>query len=132
MLIASSVVQRQLYLMRQGATKEQAYDIARKEFYELRTEQEISRRVAQEEARAVGAYFGKGPIEFGMELEDRAFDDWKDWAVKEIEITQQQQAAAYGGEPAAVEADGKQTPMVEAGVQAAQQAEGQPAYATAI
>ncbi|KAK7511137.1 mitochondrial 37S ribosomal protein mS23 [Phyllosticta citriasiana] len=130
-LDGESVIQRQIYLRRQGATKGQAYDIARKEFYEKRTDEDIERRIAKEEALAVGAYFGNSPLEYGMLLEDRAYDDWKVWADKEIELAAQQEAAAYGGEAAAVEADGKKSPMIEAGDQLAAEAEVEAAYAYA-
>ena len=68
-----------------GLGRDEAYDKARKEFYELRQEEEIERRVAKEEARHVGAYFGMGRLEVGMKLEDREFDRWKAWAAKQAE-----------------------------------------------
>jgi small subunit ribosomal protein S23 len=89
-----SVVQRQIYLMK-IMTKEQAYDIARKEFYALRHAEEVERRVAREEALWVGAYFGKGQMEIGMELEDKIYEKWKVWALKEIQTMELQRDAAY-------------------------------------
>lgn len=77
--------------------KASAYDQARKEFYEYRHRAEIEQRIAKEEARAVGAYFGKGPLEVGMELESQAFNEWKAWAINEIELQRQAQAAMYSG-----------------------------------
>ncbi|KAK7532311.1 mitochondrial 37S ribosomal protein mS23 [Phyllosticta citribraziliensis] len=131
-LDGESVIQRQMYLMRRGASKEEAYDQARKEFYEKRTDEDIERRIAKEEALAVGAYFGKSPVEYGMELEDKAYDDWKEWAEKEILLVEQQTAAAYGGgEASAVEADGKAAPMIEAGETAPLETEAAPAFASA-
>jgi len=89
-------------------TKAAAYDQARKEFYDIRLQQDVERRVAREEALHTGAYFGKSAMEVGMELEDKEYDDWREWAKKETVIAQQKQAAMYTGldnEDAAVEAD---------------------------
>ncbi|GME65387.1 Ribosomal protein S25 mitochondrial [Neofusicoccum parvum] len=97
-LDGESVVQRQRWLMIHAKKrKAEAYDQARKEFYEYRHREDLERRIAKEEAQAVGAYFGKGPLEVGMELEDAAFEEWKVWALKEIELQRQQQAAMYSG-----------------------------------
>lgn len=64
-------------------TKEQAYDMVRKEFYAIRQQEEIERRVASEEARMVGAYFGKSRLEVSMELENKIFEQWRTWAEDE-------------------------------------------------
>lgn len=97
-----SVVQRQLWLMGQNMSKAQAYDVARKEFYALRHEEEIERRVAKEEAMWVGAYFGKGPVEVGMQLEDKTYEKWKAWAEKEVAAINLLRDAAYtSGDPEA-------------------------------
>ncbi|KAK7732864.1 mitochondrial ribosomal small subunit component [Botryosphaeria dothidea] len=97
-LDGESVVQRQRWLMQHaGKDKASAYDQARKEFYEYRHREEIEQRIAKEEAQAVGAYFGKGPLEVGMGLENQAFEEWKVWAIKEIELQRQAQAAMYSG-----------------------------------
>lgn len=80
-------------------TTSQAYDIARKEFYALRQEEEIERRIAKEEALSTGAYFGKGYLEVGMELEDKAYEEWKGWATKQVELMDMQRSAAYSGIP---------------------------------
>lgn len=96
------VVQRQLWLMENGVTqyvenqatgdmepikvpltKEQAYDMVRKELYAIRQQEDIERRIASEEARYVGAYFGKSRLEVGMELEDKTFEEWRTWAQAE-------------------------------------------------
>lgn len=66
--------------------KASAYDKARKEFYKIRHLEDVERRVAKEEAEAVGAYFGKGPNEVGMDLEDKAWDNWRAWAAEQIRI----------------------------------------------
>lgn len=93
-----SVVQRQLWLMHSGGmSKSQSYDIARKEFYDLRQQEEIERRIAKEEAMWTGAYFGKSALEVGMELEDQAYEQWKEWAMKEVEALGRQSEAAYTG-----------------------------------
>lgn len=80
---------------REGMSKEQAYDIARKELYDIRQQQDIERRVAQEEARMVGAYFGKSRLEVSMELEDQVYEKWKRWAEGEAQKLQAEREAAY-------------------------------------
>ncbi|KAK3304125.1 mitochondrial ribosomal protein S25, partial [Chaetomium strumarium] len=76
-LSGESVVQRQLWLMEaRDMPKQQAYDVARKEFYKLRQQEEIERRIAVEEARHYGAYFGKNNLQVGMELEDQVYEHW--------------------------------------------------------
>jgi small subunit ribosomal protein S23 len=94
-----SVVQRQLWLTHNvpEMTNNQAYDMARKEFYALRHEEEVERRVAREEAMWTGAYFGKGVLEVGMGLEDKTYETWKEWATKEVETLERQRDAAYTG-----------------------------------
>jgi small subunit ribosomal protein S23 len=74
-----------------------AYDIARGEFYALRHEEDVERRVAKEEALSTGAYFGKSVLEVGMEIEDQAYEEWKAWATKEIEKNEQLRSSAYTG-----------------------------------
>ncbi|KAK2625107.1 hypothetical protein QTJ16_005476 [Diplocarpon rosae] len=97
-LNGESVVQRQLWLVRnEGKSHIQAYDIARKEFYALRHEEEVERRVQREEALWTGAYFGKGVLEVGMELEDKSYEAWKAWALKEVNTMNTQRDAAYTG-----------------------------------
>ncbi|KAK1836134.1 37s ribosomal protein rsm25 [Podospora conica] len=98
-LSGESVVQRQMWLMNNmKLSKEEAYDQARKEFYLLRQRQEIEQRIAIEEARMVGAYFGKSLIRVGQELEDKAYEKWKAWAADAI---QKQKVAAAQNELAA-------------------------------
>ncbi|KAH0598207.1 hypothetical protein MHUMG1_03501 [Metarhizium humberi] len=83
-LTGECVVQRQLHLMHaEKMSKRKAYDTARKEFYRLRQEEEIEKRVAVEEAKHVGAYFGKSRLDVGLQLEDQEFENWKIWAGKE-------------------------------------------------
>ncbi len=78
-------------------SKAQAYDIARKEFYALRHEEEVERRIAREEALWTGSYFGKSVLEVGMELEDKTYESWKAWATKEVEAIDLQRNSAYTG-----------------------------------
>ena len=81
-----SVVQRQLWLMEtQGMERDAAYDRTRHEFYRLRQEEQVEQRMALEEARYVGAYFGLNRLEVGMQLEDREFEAWKIWAAEEVD-----------------------------------------------
>ena len=91
-----SVVQRQLWLMEnQGMTKQEAYDKARHEFYKLRQLEQMERRIAVEEARMVGGYFGKDLLHVGMELEDQAYENWKKWATAEIARQESARSSAY-------------------------------------
>jgi small subunit ribosomal protein S23 len=76
-------------------TSAKAYDQARQEFYALRHEEDVERRVAKEEALATGAYFGKSMLEIGMQLEDQAYESWKKWATTEIGLKEQLKNAAY-------------------------------------
>ncbi|KAL5345989.1 mitochondrial ribosomal small subunit component [Pseudogymnoascus australis] len=98
-LNGESVIQRQLWLLKNepNMTSAKAYDQARKEFYAIRHEEDVERRVAKEEALATGAYFGKSMLEIGMELEDKTYESWKEWAAKEVEIIEQQRSAQYTG-----------------------------------
>ena len=93
-----SVVQRQMWLMENNPeiTEDQAYDAVRKDFYLLRQEEEIERRVAKEEARMVGSYFGMSDNQVGMLLEDQQFERWKRWATKEIQKIQGEQVGGVG------------------------------------
>ena len=94
----SSVVQRQLWLMKhQHMSKASAYDQARREFYHHRHLAEVRVRIAKEEAMHVGAYFGKGPLEVGMALEDSAWENWKAWASQQIEEEQSVRAQMFSG-----------------------------------
>ncbi|OAX85288.1 37S ribosomal protein S25, mitochondrial [Emergomyces africanus] len=92
------VVQRQLYLLNNvpDMTKGAAYDIARREFYQLRLQEDVERRVAQEEALATGAYFGPDMHTVGMELENQEYEKWKVWAESENQAMEQRLAAFTG------------------------------------
>jgi small subunit ribosomal protein S23 len=78
-------------------SKASAYDLARKEFYSQRHLSEIRARIAKEEAQHVGAYFGKGPLEIGMALEDKSWESWKAWATVQIEDEQATRAQMFSG-----------------------------------
>lgn len=78
-------------------SKASAYDQARREFYHHRHLSEIRTRIAKEEAMHVGAYFGKGPLEIGMALEDSAWENWKAWANTQIEEEQSMRAQMFSG-----------------------------------
>jgi small subunit ribosomal protein S23 len=124
-LDGESVIQRQLWLLHNvpGITRDQSYDIARQEFYAFRHEEEVERRIAKEEALSTGAHFGKGALEVGMELEDKTYEVWKEWAIQEIAAIERQRDAAYTGVETAnedngssvgVEVDGVDEPSVAA------------------
>lgn len=53
--------------------------------------------MAREEALSTGAFFGLGPLEVGMHLEDKAHEAWKLWAQAETARLKQLQGAAYTG-----------------------------------
>ncbi|KAI1634689.1 37S ribosomal protein Rsm25 [Biscogniauxia mediterranea] len=110
-LCGECVVQRQMWMMQNipGISLEQAYDVVRREFYALRHEEEVQQRIAKEEAHMVGAYFGKSFLQVGMELEDKAYENWKRWASKQIEAVRAEQNAAYtsfGGDAEGEDAGG--------------------------
>ncbi|PFH60762.1 hypothetical protein XA68_10376 [Ophiocordyceps unilateralis] len=86
-LSGECVVQRQMWLMQNKQMSEnEAYDEARHEFYWLRQAEHIEQRIAVEEARFVGAYFGKTRLDIGMMLEDIEFEKWKGWAIRENQL----------------------------------------------
>jgi small subunit ribosomal protein S23 len=84
---------------RKGLKQQEAYDIARREFYAERLREDIERRVAKEEAYSTGAYFGETYTQWGMELEDKIYDEFTVWAEKkmlEIENTRNATLAGPG------------------------------------
>ncbi|KAJ5542188.1 hypothetical protein N7535_004611 [Penicillium sp. DV-2018c] len=97
-LDGESVVQRQLWLLNNvpDMTESTAYDIARREFYRLRLQEDIQRRVAAEEAEAYGAEFGPSYMEIGMQLEDEQYDNWITWARSAAQFQDQRHAALIG------------------------------------
>ena len=84
-------------MQNEGMDRQTAYDITRREFYRLRQEEEIEKRIAKEEARYVGAYFGKSRIDVGLMLEDHEFENWKVWAGKEAEKRELMKVGTAGG-----------------------------------
>ena len=80
-----------------GIRPSQAYHQARKEFYELRLQEDIERRIATEEALSTGASFGPSALEIGMELENKEYERWKTWAEGEVTAIKQKSAAMYTG-----------------------------------
>lgn len=94
-----SVIRRQLWLIEHDKlTPQEAYDTARREFYHQRFREDVERKVAKEEALHMGAYFGKSTITWGMELEDRKFYGFKQWAKNRLaRIESQKQSMALGG-----------------------------------
>lgn len=76
-------------------SREEAYDMARKEFYALRHQEQVEVRIAQEEARMVGAYFGKTRLQVSMGLEDLEYERWKKFAEEEMARIQAQRQGAY-------------------------------------
>jgi small subunit ribosomal protein S23 len=88
-----------MWLMKhRSLSKASAYDLARREFYAHRHLSEIRSRIAKEEAQYVGAYFGKGPLEIGMELEDKSWEAWKRWATTQIDDEQAVRAQMFSGQ----------------------------------
>ena len=69
---------------RRRITRNEAYDLARKEFYELRHREQVEQRIAHEEATYVGAYFGKLRLDVSMQIEDQVHHAWLKWADKEL------------------------------------------------
>lgn len=78
-------------------SKSAAYDQARHEFYAERLKEDIERRVAVEEAQSTGAYFGLSYLQIGMQLEDKTYEEWKLWALKDTLEQEQRRAAKYSG-----------------------------------
>ncbi|KAI9849231.1 MAG: mitochondrial ribosomal small subunit component [Sclerophora amabilis] len=117
-LDGESVVQRQVWLLNnvEGMNSARAYDQARHEFYDLRHQEDVERRVAREEAEALGSYFGKSYLEIGMELEDEKYEDWKAWAIKETAALQRARSASQIGEENESVAIDPNDPETEAGI----------------
>ena len=95
---SSSVIQRQLWLQdNEHLAPGHAYEKARKEFYDLRLQEDVERRIAREEAISTGAYFGPSRLDIGMELEDQEYERWKTWAQNEVDLREQKNSAMYSG-----------------------------------
>lgn len=74
-------------------SKAAAYDQARREFYTVRRKQEVERRIAVEEAQAVGAIFGPTTLEYGMRLEDAAWERFKKEAAMDLDRQETERAS---------------------------------------
>jgi small subunit ribosomal protein S23 len=100
------VVQRQLHLLQSKPklTVNEAYDKARKEFYNVRRKEEIQRRISAEEAEHSGAYFGPSILQWSMQIENKQYDDWEEWSRKTV-VEQMQRNAAFAGDTTNVEDD---------------------------
>jgi small subunit ribosomal protein S23 len=105
-ITGEDVVQRQLHLLRTvpQITIDQAYDKARKEFYDIRRQEDIERRISAEEAEATGAYFGPSILQWSMQIENKQYDDWEEWSRKTV-VEQMQRNAAFAGDTPNVEDD---------------------------
>ena len=105
-LSGECVVQRQLWLLENvpEITIPQAYDIARKEFYSLRRREERRDRIAAEEARHMGAQFGKTQNQIAMGIENAMYNDWEKWS-RSVVFEQTARLAAYDGNDRAGEED---------------------------
>lgn len=81
-LSGECVVQRQLWLIQNipDITLAQSYDIARKEFYDLRRREATGRRIAVEEAQMMGAVFGPSEMARAVSIESKMYTDWEKWA----------------------------------------------------
>lgn len=103
-LSGECVVQRQLWLLENvpDITVPQAYDTARKEFYTLRRRQELGDRIAAEEARHMGAQFGKSAIQISMGIESEMYNDWEAWSRQQL-VEQMSRNAAFEGTVASAE-----------------------------
>lgn len=77
--------------------EERAYDQARKEFYALRLKQDVERQIAREEATHYGSYFEPTANEKSLKFEDDAIEDWKEWALKDIEAVNHKNASMISG-----------------------------------
>lgn len=107
------MVQRQLWLLNNvpDMTKSAAYDIARREFYKIRLQEDIERRVAAEEAEATGANFGLSYLDIGMELENQQYEKWKAWAKTEALVFDQRSVSLSGAPEIASETEPEADPF---------------------
>ena len=98
------VVQRTVYLLQTvpDVSEDQAYDKARKEFYDLRRQEDIQRRIAAEEAEHTGAQFGPSILQWSMNNENKQYDNWEEWSRKTV-VEQMQRNAAFAGQTMNVE-----------------------------
>jgi len=97
-LSGESVVQRQLYLLESvpDITTDQAYDIARREFYTLRRQEATRMRIAKEEALHMGAQPERSILQWSMKIENKHYDNWEQWSKSQV-MEQIQRSAAFSG-----------------------------------
>ncbi|KAK5080072.1 mitochondrial ribosomal small subunit component [Exophiala xenobiotica] len=97
-LSGESVVQRQLHLLQTvpDITTDQAYDIARREFYTLRRQEATRRRIAKEEALHMGAQPERSILHWSMQIENKHYNDWEQWSKSQV-MEQIQRSAAFSG-----------------------------------
>lgn len=102
-----SVVQRQLALLQSvpDITVAQAYDVARREFYQVRRREDTVKRVALEEAMHNGAEPDRSVLQWSQEVENKVYNEWEEWSRSEV-VAQMQRNAAFSGE-IAVEGEDK-------------------------
>lgn len=100
-----SVIQYQLHLLRTTSlTKTEIYDLARKQFYQIRLEEDIQRRIATEEALSTGAVFDKHYMDIIFEREGKVLQDWRTKAAQDLAIRKHRRNAAYSSTAAAEDA----------------------------
>ena len=101
-----SVIQYQLHLIETypNLSTSAAYDIARKEFYAVRLEQDIQKRVAAEEALSVGAIFDTPYFDIMFEREGQVLREWRNKASQDLAIRKHRRNAAYSSTAAAEDA----------------------------
>ncbi|KIW26813.1 uncharacterized protein PV07_06617 [Cladophialophora immunda] len=132
-LSGECVVQRQLWLLENipDITVPQAYDAARKEFYTLRRRQERRDRIAAEEAKHMGARFGKSALQISMGIENAMYNDWEKWS-RQVVFEQTSRAAAFEGNVASAEEEALKDNVLEEGTTQPQQPGGRPAIGAAV
>jgi small subunit ribosomal protein S23 len=132
-LSGECVVQRQLWLLQNvpDITIPQAYDIARKEFYTLRRREELRDRVAAEEARHMGAKFGKSQMEISMGIENAMYNDWEKWS-RQVVFEQTSRVAAFEGTVAKEEEDVLKDNVLAEDSSRQRQGNGRPAMGSAV
>lgn len=97
-LSGESVVQRQLHLLQTvpDITTDQAYDVARREFYALRRQEATRKRIAKEEALHMGAQPERSILQWSMQIENKHYNDWEQWSRSQV-MEQIQRSAAFSG-----------------------------------
>ncbi|KAF8453480.1 mitochondrial ribosomal protein S25-domain-containing protein [Terfezia claveryi] len=100
-----SVIQYQLHLLQNTKlTLTETYDLARKQFYKIRLEEDIQRRIAIEEALSTGAVFDKYYMDIVFEREGQVLQDWRIKAAQDLAIRKHRRNAAYSSTVAAEDA----------------------------